>query len=69
MAVKTNFSSNGKEYYRITCDVGIDVNGKRFRKQLVGKNKKEADKKKQDYLNRSSMGLQDKTLWFSQSIY
>lgn len=68
MAVKTNFSSNGKEYYRITCDIGIDANGKRIRKQFVGKNKKEAEKKKQDYLNRSSMGLQDKTLWFSQAM-
>lgn len=45
MAVKTNFSSNGKEYYRITCDIGIDANGKRIRKQFVGKNKKEAEKK------------------------
>jgi integrase len=68
MAVKTNFTSNGKEYYRLTCDIGIDANGKRIRKQFVGKNKKEAEQKKQDYLNKSRMGIQDKTLWFSQSM-
>lgn len=45
MAVKTNFKSNGKDYYRITCDLGIDVNGKRIRKQFLGKNKKEAEQK------------------------
>jgi hypothetical protein len=55
MAVKTNFTSNGKEYYRLTCDIGIDANGKRIRKQFVGKNKKEAEQKKQDYLNKSRM--------------
>ncbi|WP_271814786.1 hypothetical protein [Clostridium beijerinckii] len=42
MAVKTNFSPNGKEYYWITCDIEIDSNGKRIRKQFVGKNKKES---------------------------
>lgn len=68
MAVKTNFTSNGKEYYRITYDVGIDANGKRIRKQFIGKNKKEAEKKKQDYLNKSSIGIQDKTLWLAQSM-
>ncbi len=68
MAVKTNFTSNGKEYYRITCDVGIDADGKRIRKQFVGKNKKEAEQKKLDYLNKSSMGIQNKTLWFSQAM-
>lgn len=68
MAVKTNFTSNGKEYYRITCDVGIDANGKRIRKQFIGKNKKEAEQKKLDYLNKSSMGIQNKTLWFSQAM-
>lgn len=68
MAVKTNFASNGKEYYRITYDVGIDANGKRIRKQFIGKNKKEAEKKKQDYLNKTSIGIQDKTIWLAQSM-
>lgn len=45
MAIKTNFESNGQRYYRITYDVGIDANGKRIRKQFVGKTKKEAEKK------------------------
>ena len=49
MAVKTNFESNGQRYYRITYDVGIDANGKRIRKQFVGKSKKEAEMKKQEY--------------------
>ncbi|WP_252244043.1 site-specific integrase [Clostridium sp. ZBS14] len=68
MAVKTNFSSNGKDYYRITYDLGIDASGKRIRKQFVGKSKKEAENKKQNYLNKINSGLQNKTLWFAQTM-
>ena len=40
MATKTKI--NGKEYYRITYNIGIDANGKIIRKQFSGKNKREA---------------------------
>lgn len=59
MAVKTNFKSNGKDYYRITYDIGIDSNGKRIRKQFVGKSKKEAEQKKLDYINKINNGISD----------
>lgn len=59
MATKTNFTSNGKDYYRITYDIEIDANGKRIRKQFVGKSKKDAENKKLDYINKTSMGLKE----------
>ncbi|EDT87475.1 site-specific integrase [Clostridium botulinum] len=59
MAVKTNFKSNGKDYYRITYDIGVDSNGKRIRKQFVGKSKKEAEQKKLDYINKINSGISD----------
>lgn len=68
MAVKTNFESNGQRYYRITYDVGIDANGKRIRKQFVGKTKKEAEMKKQEYINKMNSGIQNKTYWFAQEM-
>ncbi len=37
MAIKTNFEVSGKEYYRINYDIGMDANGKRIRKQFIGK--------------------------------
>ncbi len=69
MATKTNFTSNGKDYYRITYDIGIDANGKRIRKQFVGKSKKDAENKKLDYINKTSMGLKDtKNMWLAQTL-
>ncbi|MBZ0313337.1 tyrosine-type recombinase/integrase [Clostridium butyricum] len=68
MAVKTNFESNGQRYYRITYDVGIDANGKRIRKQFVGKSKKEAEMKKQEYINKMNSRVQNKTYWFAQEM-
>jgi integrase len=55
MATKTNFISNGKKYYRITYDIGIDANGKRIRKQFIGKSKKKLKKKKLDILQKLIM--------------
>ena len=68
MAVKTNFKSNGKDYYRITYDVGIDANGKRIRKQFVGRTKTEAEQKKQDYINKSNSGIVDKKLYVGSTM-
>lgn len=57
MAVKTNFEVNGNDYYRVTCSIGIDSNGKRIRKTFYGKSKKEAENKKAEYLNNIQLGL------------
>ena len=66
MAVKTNYVKNGKEYYRVTITVGRDINGKLIRKEFYGKTKKEAEAKKEEYLNGIKNGLnadfQDVTL-------
>jgi integrase len=69
MATKTNFISNGKKYYRINYDIGMDANGKRIRKQFIGKSRKEAEKKKLNYINKSNMGLKDtKNMWLAQTL-
>lgn len=69
MPSKTNCKVNGKDYYRIFYDVGIDANGKRIRKQFYGKSQKEAERKKQEYINKQVLGLKDtKTLWFAQTF-
>lgn len=44
MAVKTNYTMNGKEYFRLSASFGRDSNGKLIRKFFYGKNKKEAEK-------------------------
>ncbi|CAI3206483.1 hypothetical protein [Clostridium neonatale] len=60
MATKTNVKINGKDYYRITLDLGRDADGKRIRKQFIGSSKKEAEQKKQNYLLKANLGIQDK---------
>ncbi|KHD34205.1 recombinase XerC [Clostridium acetobutylicum] len=57
MASKTNCIKNGKEYYRTTVTIGRDANGKLIRKEFYGKNKKEAEEKKNLYLNNIKNGL------------
>lgn len=57
MAVKTNYSVNGKDYYRISASVGRDSSGKLIRKYFYGKNKKEAEQKKNEYVNNLEKGL------------
>ena len=57
MANKTNIEINGKDYFRVSCSVGIDSNGKRIRKTFYGRSKKEAEKKKNEYLNNLQLGL------------
>ncbi|WP_346890327.1 site-specific integrase [Clostridium sp. UBA1056] len=57
MSTKTNIEINGKDYFRVSCTVGIDSNGKRIRKTFYGKSKKEAEKKKNEYLNNIKLGL------------
>ena len=66
MARKTNIEINGTKYYRMTAVVGRDGNGKIIRKQFYGKDKSDAEKKKNEYLNGIKNGLnvnfQDVTL-------
>lgn len=57
MARKTNIAINGSRYYRMTSVVGRDGNGKIIRKQFYGKDKSDAEKKKNEYLNGIKNGL------------
>lgn len=68
MAVKTNCRLNGKDYYRITVDIGVDSNGKRIRKQFLGKNKKEAEQKKLNYMKKMDLGISNKTHYLGETM-
>lgn len=57
MARKINIKINGSEYYRVTAVVGRDGNGKIIRKQFYGKDKSDAENKKNEYLNGIKNGL------------
>ncbi|AOR24331.1 tyrosine-type recombinase/integrase [Clostridium taeniosporum] len=64
-----NYKVNGKEYYRVSLEIGRDATGKRKTKFFTGKTKKEANQKKQEYINKQILGLKDtKTLWFAQTF-
>ena len=55
----TNCTINGKDYYRIIMDLGVDSNGKRIRKQFLGKNKTDAERKKKEYIENIHEGKRD----------
>ena len=57
MAVKTNYAKNGNDYYRVTATIGRDSNGKPIRKEFYGKGKKDAETKRDEYLNGIKNGL------------
>ncbi len=57
MAKKTNTTINDKNYYRITATIGIDSEGKRIRRQFYGASKKDAENKRDEYLNGIKRGL------------
>ena len=57
MANKTNYMTNGVEYYRIRATIGKTPDGKDIRKVFYGKNKKEAEQKRDEYLNQLKLGL------------
>ncbi len=64
-----NYKVNGKEYYRVSLEIGRDANGKRKTKFFIGKTYKEANQKKQDYINKMNNGLQDtKNIWLAQTM-
>lgn len=49
MASKTNYEKGGKKYYRTSLLIGYDSNGKKIYKEFYGKNKTEAELKKEEY--------------------
>ena len=57
MAVKINVTINGKEYYRIRKTVGKDKDGNDKLKPFYGTSKKDAEKKRDDWIHDSSLGL------------
>lgn len=57
MANKTNYTMNGKEYFRISASFGRDSNGKLIRKFFYGKNEKEAKQKLEEYKRSVDNGL------------
>lgn len=57
MAIKTNYEKNGKKYFRVTASIGRDSNGKLIRKEFYGSSKKEAENKRDEYLNGIKNGL------------
>lgn len=57
MARKTNYEKNGNEYFRVTASIGRDADGKLIRKEFYGKSKKEAEAKRDEYLNGIRQGL------------
>lgn len=69
MPAKTNYNVNGKEYYRVSLELGRDSNGKRKTKFFTGKNKKEAEQKKQDFIKKMNSGIIDtKTRWLGETM-
>lgn len=67
MATKTNYSVNGKNYFRISASFGRDSNGKLIRKYFYGKSEKEAKKKLEEYKDSIKNGLIiDKNLFLSK---
>ena len=57
MANKTNFSVNGKNYYRITKTIGKKIDGTPIRKSFYGSGMKEAYQKADKYMNNLKVGL------------
>lgn len=55
MAVKTNYTKGKSKYFRVSAVLGKDSNGKKIIKEFYGKSKREAEQKKQNYLD----GIED----------
>lgn len=51
MAKKTNFKSNGNEYFRVSRTIGHRADGTPIRKQFYGAGIKEANQKADEYMN------------------
>lgn len=57
MAKKTNTVINDIKYYRVRTKVGVDKEGKNIMKAFYGSSKKEAEDKRDDYLEGIKRGL------------
>lgn len=57
MAVKTNCTKNGADYFRVSAVLGTDSRGKRILKEFYGKSKSDAESKKKEYLEGIKNGL------------
>ena len=68
MSKKTNFTVNGNSYYRMTKTIGYkrNENGVEVpvRKQFIGKSKRDAEAKYEEFLKKRSQGLSTETLYF-----
>ena len=71
MASKTNCTINGVDYFRVYATVGKYNNGRLKQKDFYGKSKKEAEKKRDEYLDSLKGGLtQDfKTVSFGKLFH
>lgn len=69
MATKTNTQINGYNYYRITVDLGINAEGERVRKQFLGKSKKEAEKKRDEFFNNVQNGIMNKKVYLAKGMH
>lgn len=57
MARKTNYTKHGQKYFRVTKSIGRDSSGKLIRKEFYGDSKKDAIKKRDEYLRDLQKGL------------
>jgi len=57
MPAKTNTQINAHAYYRVTATIGHDPDGLPIRKQFYGSSKKEAEAKRDEYMNNIKNGL------------
>jgi integrase len=57
MPRKTNFTTNGHDYFRVTATVGKNPDGSPVRKQFYGDSKKAAEEKRDEYLAGIRQGL------------
>lgn len=57
MAKKTNTKINGNKYFRVRAKAGVDPDGKNIMKAFYGDSKKEAEEKRDKYLEGIKRGL------------
>lgn len=57
MARKTNYTKNGKDYFRTSLTIGYDEKGRQIKKEFYGESAKEANAKKEAYKRDVENGL------------
>ena len=68
MAKKTNYSKNGKNYYRITKTISKKPDGTSIKKEFYGSCKAEAEEKATKYINDLKLGLIEKDKKYTINI-